>query len=319
MTHTIGIEDWLDIVDREYLSTFIKDGAAAVKFAITSEAKRPELHEKLQRRCQDLDYVFVGLNASQCRVHMPQDIFFGLASQMDWRLLARRLLLRLLEEKEYYVKGIDPEDTFDIMGAVARANNLDSQFVLPELRLMLQEEVFKNPNMMRAFRIAMSHLCRMEREVPHQGEYAGQPLLDWLKGTNPRISSVRPFQIHTPINRTTARHFIESTLYWVQRAGHAGTLILLDNARVAVARNPHDGNRYYTRAMTMDHYEVLREFIDDVGRLSGALLVVAADESFVDEEAPRGWGIYAALRTRVMDDVRDRRVVNPVAALVRLS
>ena len=69
----------------------------------------------------------------------------------------------------------------------------------------------------------------------------------------------------------------------------------------------------------MDHYEVLREFIDDVDRLSGTLLMVVTDEAFVDEHSARGWSIYAALRTRVMDDVRDKRIVNPVAALVRLS
>ena len=319
MTNTIAIDEWLDVVDREYLSTFIKDGGAAVKFAVAGEERRSILREAMKPRCEELDYLFVALDAITCRVHMPQDIFFALASQLDWRLLARRLILGLLADKDYRVEGIDPGDAVNIIGAVARTNDLDSQFVLSELRLMLQDEVFKNPNMARAFRVAMTHLCRMERETPTRGDYAGQPLLDWLTGTNTRIGNVRPFQVHTPINRTTARYFIESTLYWVRRAGYSGTVILLDNARVTVPRNPRDGQRYYTRAMTMDHYEVLREFIDDVDRLSGSLVIVVTDETFVDEHSARGWGIYAALRTRVMDDVRDRNIVNPVAALVRLS
>lgn len=89
-----------------------------------------------------------------------------------------------------------------------------------------------------------------------------------------------------------------------------------------VARNPRDGLRYYTRAMTVDHYELLREFIDGVDRLAGTLLVVATGDAFLDDEAgrgSRGFGIYEALKTRVMNDVRDRRLLNPVAALVRLS
>ena len=319
MTNTIAVDEWLDVVDREYLSTFIRDGGAAVKFAVAGEERRQALREALKTRCAKLDYVFVALDAITCRVHMPQDIFFALASQLDWRCLARRLILRLLAEKDYRVEGIDPEHAVSIVDAVASANDLDSQFILPELRLMLQDEVFKNPNMARAFRVAMTHLCRMERETPAQGDYAGQPLLDWLTGTNTRIGNVRPFQIHTPINRTTARYFIESALYWVRRAGYSGTVILLDNTRVTVPRNPRDGQRYYTRAMTMDHYEVLREFIDDVDRLSGSLVMVVTDEAFVDIHSARGWGIYAALQTRVMDDVRDRNIVNPVAALVRLS
>ena len=102
-------------------------------------------------------------------------------------------------------------------------------------------------------------------------------------------------------------------------AGYSGTLILLDNTRVTLPRNPKDGTRYYTRAMTIEHYELLREFIDDVDRLPGTLLVALTDYTFVDEQSMRGWGIYPALRTRVMDDVRDRNIANPVAALVRLS
>lgn len=319
MTNKITTDEWLEVVDREYLSTFIKNGGAAVKFAVAGEDRRPLLREALKPRCEGLNYVFVMLDAVMCRVHMPQDIFFALASQLDWRLLARQLILRLLAEKDYQVEGVDPGDATNIVDAVARDNDLDPQFILPELRLKLQDEVFKNPNMARAFRVAMTHLCRMERETRAQEDYAGKPLLDWLTGTNTRISNVRPFQVHTPINRTTARYFIESTLYWVRRAGYSGTVILLDNSRVTVPRNPRDGQRYYTRAMTMDHYEVLREFIDDVDRLSGSLLLVVTDEAFVDEHSARGWGIYAALRTRVMDDVRDRNIVNPVAALVRLS
>ena len=98
--------------------------------------------------------------------------------------------------------------------------------------------------------------------------------------------------------------------------------MLLDNRRVTVARNPRDGLRYYTRAMAVDHYELLREFVDDVDRLAGTLMLVATGAGFVDDgpgARSRGFGIYEALKTRVMDDVRDRNRINPVAALVRLS
>jgi len=168
--------------------------------------------------------------------------------------------------------------------------------------------------MARDFKVAMTHLCASL----DSGE-SDQPLLDWLTGDNPRISNVRPFSIRTSINRTTARHFIESALYWARHAGVAGTAVLLENSRVTVARNPRDGKRYYTRPMTIDHYELLREFIDDVDRLASTLLVVVTNYDFIDEQAARGWRIYSALQTRIMDDVRDRNLVHPVAALVRLA
>ena len=315
MTNTIPIDEWLRFVEGDYLTTFIKDGGAAVKFAITHADRRSDLIQALKSRCGARGYMFVELDAAKIRIHMPQDIFFGLSSQIDWRFLARRVILRLLSEKGYRVDSIEPKTVFNVIDAIAQMNGNDKQYVLTELRPALESEVFKDSNMAKVFRVAMTQLCRCEEPE----RYAGQPLLEWLTGDNPKIGNVRPFHIHTGINRTTARYFIESTSYWIRRAGYTGTVIALDNARVTLTRNPRDGSRYYTRAAVMDHYELLREFIDDVDRLSGTLLTVVADYDFIDDQSARGWRIYSALHTRVMDDVRDENVVNPAAALVRLS
>ena len=318
MSNTIGLQDWLQKLDDEYLSDFIRNGGASVKFAVTSDERKAQFYQELKDRCQKLDYVLARLDAATMRAHMPQDIFFGLAVQVDWRLLARRLILRLAES-EYEVAGVNPDTSDNLFAAIAAANHLEPQFVLNAIRPKIQNQVFKNPRMAKDFRVAMTQLCLMEN-TRSGGEYDGQPVLEWLTGTNTRVSSVRAFAIYTGINRTTARYFIESALYWFRFVGYLGTVILLDNSRVTLARNPRDGQRYYTRAMTMDHYELLREFIDDIDRLSGTLLVVATNTEFLDEStSSRGYGIYQALRTRVMDDVRDRNLVNPVASLVRLT
>lgn len=318
--NTVPIDEWLSVISDEYLSTFVKDGGAAVKFAVVAEERRAVLRESLKSRCEDLGYVFVALDAAECRVHMPQDVFFSLSSQIDWRLLARRVILSSLKKMNYRVDDIDPsDDAINVIDAVARTNDLKSQSVLLALRPDLEGEITENQNLTRAFRVAMVQLCNIEQKPTESGHYAGQPLLDWLTGADTRIGNVRLFNIYTRIDRTTARYFIESAFHWVRQAGYAGTVLLLDNARVTLARNPRDGRRYYTRAMTIDHYELLRELIDDVDRLSGALLAVVTDREFIDEQSRRGYGIYDALRTRVMNDVRDRNLANPVASLVRLS
>ena len=319
MANRIPLRDWLQYMDDEYLSAFVRDGGASVKFAVAADELKPALHEAVAERCRKLDYVFATLDAAAMRAHMPQDLFFGLARQIDWRRLARRLILRLADDKGYKVEGVDPGASGNVFAAVADRNAIDLQFFLQDIRPEIQQRVFKNRGMAKDFRVAMSQLCLMEN-TRDRGEYDGQPVLEWLTGANTRVSSVRPFSIYTGIHRTTARYFIESALHWVRLAGYAGTVVLLDNSRVTLARNPRDGRQYYTRAMAMDHYELLREFIDDVDRLSGTLLVVVANSEFVDESAgSRGYGIYQALRTRIMDDVRDRNLVNPVASLVRLS
>ena len=315
MSNTIPIQEWLRFIDSEYLSTFIRDGGASVKFAVTPEQKKPELYSALKARCQELDYIFVELDAITSRVHMPQDIFFALARQIDWRLLARRMVLQLAEERGFNVNEIDlTDDSENIFRALGLANNLDARFILQDIRRAIETRVYKNQQMARDFKVAMTHLCTNMGS----GE-STQPLLDWLTGVNTRIGNVRTFYIRTSINRTTARHFIESAMYWVRHVGFAGTVVLLDNTRVTVGRNPKDEKRYYTRAMTIDHYELLREFIDDVDRLTGTMIAVVTNNDFVDDYSIRSWKIYPALQTRIMDDVRDRNLINPVAALMRLS
>lgn len=320
MPNPIPLNDWLDAVDAEYLSTFIPDGGASVKFIVAPEDRRAELAARMRERLDGKGYALVELNAATptMRAHMPQDIFFAMARQLDWRLLARRAILRLAAALNYETDSVDASLRGNVFESVAQSNGLEAQSVIREIRPEIEKHVALNYRMPRDFRAAMSHLC-LNEDNRGGDEYAGQALLDWLTGPVP-ISNVRQFSVHTPINRTTARYFIEAALYWVQFAGCAGTVILFDNARVTVAKNPKDGLRYYTRAMAMDHYELLREFIDGVDRLTNALMAVVTDQEFLeDSRSRRGYGIYQALQTRVMDDVRDRNLVNPVASLVRIA
>ena len=324
--NTISLKDWFHFIDKEYLSTYVKAGGSSVKFAVTPEELKADLYATVEARCKALDYEVIKLNAKyklnekdkEMRAYMPQDIFFGLARQLDWRRLARRFILRLAARRGFRVDGIDttPHGVFD---RIAEANGLEPANVIQEIRPEIQNSVARNASMAKDFRVCMSQLCLLEYI---RGDYNGQPLLDWLRGYNTRISNVRLFSIYSGINRATARYFIESALYWVRHAGCAGTIILFDNSRVTVARNPKDGWKYYTRAMTLEHYELLREFVDRVGDLDGALLVVVTNSDFVDnspDRRSRGYGIYPALQTRVMDDVRDRNRVNPLSSLIRLS
>ena len=317
MDNAIPLHEWRRHLSGEYLSSFVRDGGAAVKFAVTSAADRPALRSAMQTECRELDFLFIELNAAHARAHMPQAIFFELARQLDWRRLARKRILRLAEAADYDVDGIGADGTVDVFQAIADLQGIDAKFVLREMRKPMEDSIATNRDLARDFRVAMTHLCLHEHT--REGEYGAGPLLDWLTGDDTRVSNVRPFDVFTRIDRTSARHFIESSLRWVRDAGHAGTVILLDNTRVLVSRNPKDGHRYYTKTMVMDHYELLREFIDGVDRLAGTLLLIVTDEEFLDLDSKRGFGIYPALQTRVMDDVRDRNLVNPVATLVRVA
>lgn len=317
---TMPVKEWVDFLGSEYLASFIKDGGASVKFAVAADEARQNLLAALAAQSRNLGAAFVKINAVDTRVHMPQDIFFAISRQVNWRLAARRVILQLASNKDYDTSEVDPAAPDNIYRAIGETNSLDRASILRDLRVEIRNKVTLNRSMSRDFRVAMTHLCLAEDTG--NGGYIGQPLLEWLTGENRRISNVRHFQVRTPVNRTTARHFMESLLYWICYAGYAGSVIFLDNARVTLANRPADRSRFYSRLMVMDHYELLRELIDSVDRLSATLVVVAAGPDFLDESsAPgaRGFGIYPALMTRVMNDVRDKNLVNPMASLVQLS
>jgi hypothetical protein len=146
-----------------------------------------------------------------------------------------------------------------------------------------------------------------------------QVITAWLTGANKAVSAVKPYQIRSRVNRTNARYLLESMLVWIRACGYSGSVMLLDTDRVTVARNPNDGGVYYTKAALLDAYELLRQFIDGTDRLQGCLIVVVPGSEFVEtDKSTRGMGSYEALMFRVIDEVHDRDLVNPMASLVRL-
>lgn len=319
MDNAMLLQDWADFIGQEYLESFIRYGGASIKFAVTPEELSNDLVLAMAEQAQRQGCEFVEIDAAVARAHMPQDIFFTIARQLDWRLLTQRVIVELAKGLHYRTDDVHLNGKENVYGAIGKANGLDAIGVLQELRPAIQENIFRNRSMARDFRTAMSHLCLIEASNG-DGEYAGQPLIDWLTGANTRISNVRHFSVHTPINRTTARHFLESTLFWIRQASYSGVVILLDNTRVTVPRRSDDGSRFYTKAMVIDHYELLRELIDSADRLSSVLMVVLASPDFLDEDTrSRGFGAYPALMTRVMNDVHDKNLVNPMASLVQLS
>jgi hypothetical protein len=102
--------------------------------------------------------------------------------------------------------------------------------------------------------------------------------------------------------------------------GYPGMVITVDARTLTVTRNARDGSVFYSKTGLLDAYEVMRQFIDATDRLTGCLMVVIPAVEFLEEDAAsRGLGVYEALKFRIFDEVRDRKFVNPMASLVRLS
>lgn len=310
----------MDVIGNEYLQGFVKDGGSSIKFAVpVREDLGPLLENSFRSMASNLGYMVVSVDSGETRVHMPQEIFFRIANQIDWRLLTRRIVLRLCDGLPYHTDTIDPENETRVLEAISATNAVEASQISLDLRRLLPQAVTQNRNMSRDFRLAMTHLCLTEIDGAGQDQEA-VPLIEWLTGLNKRISNVRRYSIYNSIIRTNARHLLESLLYWVRFTGYSGTVVLLNNSRVLLRRNPRDGLSFYSRSAAMDHYELLRELIDSTDRLEGLFMVVLASEDFLDnDQSGKGFFIYQALRARIGDEVQDRNQANPLSTLVRLT
>jgi hypothetical protein len=319
MTFAIAPQEWVACIEREYLESFVKEGGSAVKVAAALDNDAlTGLERTLTETAKSHGYLVIGVDAVDTRVHMVDEVFFRIAEQIPWQQLARWVVLRLAVEDGYK----QPDDVLrgPLVAQLAEANELGSDFLGSELRRKIAMQVFERRDLSKDFRVAMTQLCLGELFGGPQGETTIQALTDWLSGKNKAVSAVKQYQIFNRITRTNARYLFESLLRWVRFAGARGVVMVVNIARVSVARNPYDGLRYYSKAMVLDAYEVLRQFIDGTDRLDGCLIVVVAAREFLDDDpGGRGIGSYQALKFRVFDEIRDRQIVNPMASMVRLA
>ncbi|MPZ22461.1 MAG: hypothetical protein GEU28_02730 [Dehalococcoidia bacterium] len=322
MTSSMPTVDWLGFLEREYLGTFIPRGGSAIKFAVPLDAggggsPRAPL-SSLARR---LGFVVAEIDAADAKIQFPEQIFFRIASNIDWILTAEAVLNRFVSE------GRDlpaPPGDSPFLTRLAEANQIDEEVLLtdfrPRIRHAIANRVFRQRGLSKDFRVAMTGLCNALLSGGADGDYAKDALLDWLTGRNTTVGAVRHYGIFTRIARNNARHHLQSLFHWLRFSGRPGGLVLLDVSRVSVSRNPRDELLFYTKNAVKDVYEVLRQFIDGIDRLEGCLMVVIAHPDFLDDDrGGRGMGSYEALMFRIVDEVRDRDLANPMASLVRLT
>src|SRR5438128_2170303 len=71
--------EWLRLIEQEYLSSFITSGGSAVKFAVMPDPGAADLvSEQLDSLAEQHGLVRAALDSAATRLHMIQDVFFGL-------------------------------------------------------------------------------------------------------------------------------------------------------------------------------------------------------------------------------------------------
>lgn len=316
MTPEIDATEYAAFLADAYLSGFVADGGAAVKFAVAADTEALECFEgALQRGSEDHGFTFVRVDAAKAKISMIQQVFFAVSGQIDWHELARRVNTSL-------ASGLYEDDGGAMTVArIAENNEVDQNIVRREMQKRLTKHVVKNYTLAKDFRVAMTQLCLAQLDDDALGQQSCLSILDWLRGDLRLISAVKPMQIYQRIGRHNARAMLVSTARWIRQTGGSGLVVNLDLRALAAThrRDVPEDQVYYTPAALWDAYEVLRQFIDATDEMEGLLVVVSAPDSLLDDFSNRSLQRYRALRNRIWDDVRDRRHVNPYAPMVRIA
>ena len=307
---------YLDFLDREYLATYVGRGGAAVKLLVTDDEFATESLAKGLDVVGD-GFQHVAVSAETTRIHMIDQIFAEVARQLDWIALAEAVVRRAFDEA-----GFPLGDRAELsIPAVAAHYEVDSGELYRSVRRAVEKIVLKDSDLSHEFRTAMWRLCqsRLGRGDVSQAECA--TVIGWLRGERVPAAELRKLSLQAKVSRHNARSLLLSLTHWIRLAGHSGLVLRLDLTRLALARRPPVGLRdgqYYSKAATLDAYELLRQLIDGTDEFEGLLVAVLLPQELVNDEA-RGLPAYSALRLRVVDEVRDRARINPYSTLVRIG
>lgn len=313
---TINLDEWLKVIEREYLSGYVAGGGGTAKFVVGEPDKLAAVGRALAELARNHRLEYVAIDAASTKLHMIQDVFFAVARALDWNSMAQHFVESLFERQGY--EWPRPGEAVPIH-EVAQCNRVDLTLMRRDFRQWLTAEVMKNAEMTQDFRVAIMQLClrRLEPEDTHLGIIT--PVSEWLRGELRRVGSLKGTLIGAKITRHNGRAMLRSLCRWLRLCGRQGLCATLDIRQLARSGAAVGDGLRYTPAAVMDGFEVLRQLIDDSEHLAGFLLVVLADQALIGDDAKRSLNAYLALKMRVWADVRPEGRDNPLAPLVQFA
>ena len=307
-------DEWIRILDEDYLNGYIMDDGATVKVAVGDEETRKAVVSTLVDLANHANFVTARVDALTCKVHLVHNLFNGVAQQIDWPSLARLFVRRGLAERGYPAPSGDGLD----LQVIADEHGLELALMRRELLQMLTERLYQNTDLTREMRLAAVQLCLAVAEGTDQATRMGQNIQEWLCGELRLVSALKQALIFQKVNRHNARGLLSSLGSWARMAGKSGVVVTVDIARyLEQAADPNQGLKF-SKSATLEVYEVVRQFIDGTDEMEGTMLVFLTGPEFLIDGV-RGMKSYGALRLRLYADVLDRSRPNPLSPMVTLG
>jgi hypothetical protein len=276
---TVGLDDYLNTIDEEYLKAFIKGGSTFRMVIGTYGGGKTHFLYSIREKAWGHNYItsYITLSPEETPFHKRELVYKAIALNLVYP-----------QTPEEFLGGYD-------RGIEAVIKTWYSQ-KFQELSEKLTEDTTKEelntyasnlgPYESTSFRNAVKEAFL---SLAENKENDFTLILQWLKGEQPSKTLLKNFGIFEKIDKSTAFGMIRSLVQWVREIGYSGLIVLMDEAEQTPSMSGKQKNLLLNN---------LRELIDACGHANfknTMFFYAVPDENFLEGRTQ----IYDALRQRV--------------------
>ena len=273
---TVGLDPWLDVLDNDYLRTFIgEDGGAAFKLVVGAYGggKTHFLYTVRERGWRaGYAVAYVPLSKDETPFHKMELVYASVARS----LTGPHSEEQVFEGYERGIGAVLEEWTRDLLGRVG-----DDPEALRSILDGVLSQV-ENVNFSRAVRVAVEALSRGDAQTFER-------MKGWLTVQGFDRAAFRGDGILRAVDRSNAFSMLRSLVQFLKAAGYTGLVVLFDEAEVVPSMSSREKQHLLAN---------LRELIDSCGHnefRNTMFFYAVPDYSFFEGRL----NVYEALKQRL--------------------
>ena len=283
--YTVGLDEYLQVLQEEYLDSLIPSGVSSFKLVIGSYGGgKTHFLYCLRNLAVRLGYAvaYVSLSPAECPFNQLDTVYRALLDGLEYPLGDEARTTQ-----PQYLRGVEAFLRYAYLDAAAKLE-LDSRH-REDRRRRLDTYLHQFTNIeSTSFRRALDAAFRAQME---EDEDLFLTVVQWLKGEKVGSETLRSLNIVEGVDARSAFRMIRSLAQWIRQAGLRGLVVLFDEAERSISL--HSSRQIMT---ALDH---LRQWIDECGqgRFPSVLTLYAVPNEMmlIDRPGPS----YEALRQRL--------------------
>lgn len=277
---TVGLGDYLDVIDEEYLKTFIKDGGSAFKMVIgIYGGGKTHFLYYVRELAWKYRYIasYITLSSERTPFHKLEQVYKEIVLNLIYPQTPEELLSGYERGIEAVIKIWYGKKYQEI------SEKLSEDTIKEELNTYASNlGPYESTSFKNAVKEAFLSLAEKRDD-----DFS--LIMQWLKGEKIPKTMLKDFKIFEKIDKSTAFGMIRSLVQWVREIDYSGLIVLMDE----VEQTPSMSSKQ--KSLLLNN---LRELIDECGRANfknTMLFYAVPDENFLEGKTQ----IYEAVRQRV--------------------